>query len=108
MKLWHNTTDAPRVPDKVLEGLLVKLWIGSYPIEPGQHVKVEWSVIHPNGTQDRGHLPALWRYNEFDLANSYWLATIGPFRRGDQVEYRIAGTSGGSTVGPETFSFKVN
>lgn len=107
MKLWHNTDDAPRLPEGVRSGQTVEIWVGTYPIESGQHVKVEWSVTHLDEAEERGHLPALWRYNEFGASNSYWLATIGPFQRGDQVEYKITGTSGGSTISSETYSFKV-
>ncbi len=107
MKLWHNTEDTPRLPEKVHQRQVVELWIGTYPIEPGQQVKVEWNVKHTDGYQERGNLPALWRYNEFALGYSYWLATIGPFQKDDNVEYSIIGISGSCTLPREKFAFPV-
>jgi len=107
MKLWHNTNNDPRLPEKVRSGQTVELWIGTYPIEPGQRVKVEWIVTHYNGTTESGNVPAFWQYNEFAIGNSYWLATIGPFQQGDRVEYLVLGTSGGESLSPQTFTFTV-
>lgn len=108
VKLWHNTNDSPRLPDNVRSGQTVELWIGTYPIEPGQHVKVEWRATQPDGTSRSGNVPAFWQYNDLALGDSYWLATIGPFQQGDRVEYSIIGTSGGSTLAPEAFEFTVD
>jgi len=107
MKLWHNTEDAPRVPEKVSEGKLVALWVVTYPIEPGQHIMVEWKVTHGNETTEDRHTNTKWQHNEFSLGKSYWLATIGPFRQGDRVDYVIRGMSGGGTLYPQMFVFIV-
>lgn len=108
MKLWHYTNDAPRLPDNVRSGQTVELWIGMYPIEPGQHVKVEWRATQRDGTSRSGNVPAFWQYNDFAVGNSYWLAAAGPFQQGDRVEYSIIGTLGGSTLAPEAFEFTVD
>jgi hypothetical protein len=108
VKLWHNTIDALRLPDKIRSGLTVELWIGTYPIEPGQHVKVEWRATQHDGTSKSGNVPAFWQYNDFAVGNGYWLAKVGPFQQGDKVEYSIIGTSGGSAPAPEAFEFTVD
>ena len=70
MKVWHNKNDAPRLPDKIRSGQKVELWIGTYPIEPGQHVKVEWRATQQDSRTQSGTLPAFWKYNDFAAGNT--------------------------------------
>jgi hypothetical protein len=95
MVIWHNTEDAPRTPAEVFQNDKVVLWIGSYPIELGQIVKVEISVSNQNLEVKHYEVEAEWRYNDYGKNNSYWTAIIGPFKTGEKVEYRIKG------IGPD-------
>jgi hypothetical protein len=85
----------------------VEIWVGSYPIEPGQHIFVEVTVVHQDGTRQRDQILALWRYNDFALASSYWQAGLGPFTKGAQVEYIVHGKSGTASVPSLQFNFVV-
>jgi len=93
MELWHDTTDAFRSPNEVMEDVPVGLWIGTWPIEMGQYVSVQWSVMGKDGKRNEEEVQAFWQYNDDAKGNSYWLATIGPFREGDLVEYVVNGIS---------------
>ena len=92
MVIWHNTEDAPRTPADVFQNDKVVLWIGSYPIEPGQAVSVEVKIANNKSEPEMFTLEAEWRYNDYSRNNSYWTAIIGPFKAGEKVEYRIRGT----------------
>ncbi len=107
MVLWHNEEDTQRSPQEVGAGEQLGLWIGTWPIEFGQYVFIEWRVTNGNDTAITGKLNAEWQYNDFGRSNSYWLATLGPFQEGDKVEYTIRGQSVGGVAGPITFSFTV-
>ena len=107
MKLWHNADDAPRVPSEVRSEQTVEIWVGTHPVEPGQHVTIKWNVTHANGTTRNGSVPAMWQYNDFSLGNSYWMARVGPFAVGDKVEYSVMGVSRGGTLSPQMFAFMV-
>ncbi len=107
MMLWHNEEDTTRSPQEVGACEPVGLWIGTYPIEYGQYVFVEWRATHPNGETVNGKLDALWQHNDSSKGNSYWLASLGPFEEGDKVEYTIRGQSRGGPAGPITYTFIV-
>lgn len=107
MRLWHNTEDAPRLPQRVLEGERVEVWVASYPIEPWHHVMVEWSVTHTNGKAECGRVPAFGKCSDPLLRQLYWLATLGPFQQGDKVEYAIVGRSVKEETQPQTFTFNI-
>ncbi len=92
MVIWHNTEDAPRTPGEVFQNDKVVLWIGSYPIEPGQAISVEIGVSEQTTQTKNYSVDAEWRYNDYSRNNSYWAAIIGPFKAGEMVEYRIKGT----------------
>jgi len=93
MVIWHNTEDAPRTPAEVFQNDKVVLWIGSYPIEPGQSIVVEVSVSGKSGDSRNIGIEAEWRYNDYSRNNSYWTAIIGPFKAGESVEYKIVGSN---------------
>lgn len=107
MKLWHNTEDTPRLPEPVLEGERVEVWIASYPIAPWHHVMVDWKVTHCNGRVERGSVPAFCKYNDLSLGEIHWLAILGPFLQGDRVEYSVVGMSAVETFSPQVFAFNV-
>ncbi|MDX2004153.1 MAG: glycoside hydrolase family 57 protein [Meiothermus sp.] len=101
MNLWHLYPDTPRTPRRVSPGERVMLTIGTWPIEVGQAVGVEYRVADlPPQT-----VAARWQRNQGH--NSYWQAELGPFAKGDEVRYRVVGTfPGGEAAGPQT-GFKV-
>lgn len=105
MNLWHRTPDAPREPPRVSAGETVRLRIGTWPIEPGQSVRVSYRVIARDGARAEGEVSAAWQLNEG--ANSYWEAFLGPFSDGDRVTYDVRGGAGGTEVSGPTASFSV-
>ncbi|GEM_PF-992150 len=107
MEIWHDTIDAFRSPSEVREGMPVGLWIGTWPVEMGQYVFVRWKVTHLDGSIEGGEVQAFWQYNDYSRGNSYWLATIGPFRAGDEVEYIVLGTSKDGPENGKRFAFTV-
>ena len=107
MELWHLTPDTPRCPQQVLPGQIVQLVIRTYPVELGQSVVVDVNVVHSDGKQESHTVVAEWRYNDPGNVNSYWVATLGPFRPDDDVTYLIRGRSGGYAVSSDEFAFTV-
>ncbi len=95
MVIWHNTEDAPRTPGEVFQNDKVVLWIGSYPIEPGQIITVEITVSGGTSEDNKYSVEAEWRYNDYSRNNSYWTAIVGPFNAGEKIEYKIKG------IGPD-------
>jgi alpha-amylase/alpha-mannosidase (GH57 family) len=91
MNVWHLTSDAARIPYRVTGGEPVHLEIGTWPIEPRQHVWVEWEIKNSKGSVETGRIEATWRTNWG--TNSYWDAVLGPFQAGDCVRYTIFGRS---------------
>jgi hypothetical protein len=51
--------------------------IGTWPIEPGQDVVVEFVVTGADGPTTEGRARAAWAEN--GGPNSYWTASLGPF-----------------------------
>lgn len=105
MHLWHLTPDATRHPRRISSGEPVSLYIGTWPIAPGQSVQVTYRVEHAEGARDEGHMDATWQRNEG--VNSYWRADIGPFVRGDRVDYVLHGRAPDSQVVGPAASFRV-
>jgi alpha-amylase/alpha-mannosidase (GH57 family) len=105
MQVWHLTPDAGRDPHRVTPGIPVRLRIGTWPVEPGQQVHVEFRVVSWGGVATTGHVPARWVENRG--GNSYWQAGLGPFRDGDRIAYRIAGSVGGAAVATDELTFVV-
>lgn len=108
MVIWHNTPDASRIPEVPLMGERISVWIGSYPIEPGQSVWVEFTVRNHDGKERQDKQSASWHSNDEPRHNSYWVAHIGPFESKDRVEYVVWGSIGDKTVSdPNTYEFEV-
>ena len=105
MQLWHLTPDAPREPGRVTPGVPVNLRIGTWPVEPGQEVGVEFSVTPLGAVTDGGRIRARWVENRGE--NSYWTATLGPLADGDRVSYRVVGSVRGERAISEWMSFTV-
>ncbi len=57
MVIWHSTDDAPRTPAEVFPNDKVVLWIGSYPIEPGQTISVELKVYNQGTIEKEDAVP---------------------------------------------------
>src|SRR5574341_1245142 len=108
MVIWHNTPDALRIPDIVRGGDIVSLWIGTWPIEPGQSVSVEMKVLRVNGDEVLERKDAQWHSNDEPRNNSYWVAHLGFFEPGEKVEYTISGrVNEQEAVDPNTYIFEV-
>lgn len=105
MNLWHLTPDALRQPYRISPGERVTLRLGTWPIEPGQAVWVEYRVARRDGTSDAGHATADWQQNVG--YNSYWQASLGPFADGDSVTYTVRGRNADGEVTCPTSSFTV-
>ena len=105
MILWHLSIDAPRQPHRVSPGDSVILHIGSWPIEEGQSVWIEYSVVHLNGAREADRITAPWQKNSD--TNSYWQASFGPFAEGDAVTYSVRGQSQGRDATAITTGFAV-
>lgn len=105
MHVWHLTPDAPREPSRVTPGFPVHLRVGTWPVEPGQEVTVEFSVTAWAGGTAGGRVQAQWVENLGE--NSYWTATFGPFSDGDRVRYRVVGSVRGETAVSEWASLTV-
>lgn len=95
MVIWHNTEDAPRTPAEVFTNDKVVIWIGSFPIELGQHIDVELRISGSDSEGKKHTVHAEWRYNDYGRNNSYWAAIVGPFGGGQKIEYKIIG------IGPD-------
>lgn len=74
----------------------------TWPVEAGQSV---WLTYTKNG-EPQPDIGAEWKYNSGN--NSYWEAAIGPFEKGDVIEYTVFADKDGQntqSIGP--FSFHV-
>ncbi len=98
MVIWHNTPDAARIPEAPLAGERISVWIGTYPIEPGQSVWVELIVRKADSSEVTNTQPASWHSNDEPRHNSYWVAHIGPFESRDRVQYFVRGKIGDQEV----------
>ena len=105
MVIWHLTPDTPRFPFFVSAGQHVNLQVGTWPVEAGQRIWIDYRVEHADGTEDAGHVEGTWNVNR--EANSYWFLNFGPFADGDRVEYRLRGSSPAGASDGGAFSFLV-
>lgn len=103
MKLWYLTEHPPQ---QVSPGEPVLLALGTWPIETGQSVQVEYVVEHQDKTTEYHTVDAIWQYNA--NGNSYWRAQIGPFGEGDRVNYYAQGHAPGSGAVTDASSFRVD
>lgn len=98
MQLWNNSGAAAdwREPRA---GQPVTIEACTSPVEPGQSVRVVYRV----GDGKPETRSATWVRNRDSV--SYWSAALGPFSKGDQVEYWLEGTSeaGASTAAGSAF-----
>jgi alpha-amylase/alpha-mannosidase (GH57 family) len=104
MTIWHATPDASRPPQRIAPGQVIPLVIGTWPIEPGQAVWVEWETIGRIG-RTHGATPAAWRHNAG--VNSFWSAELGPFADGDRLTYAVRGSCGTERVNGGSFMASV-
>jgi alpha-amylase/alpha-mannosidase (GH57 family) len=105
MNLWHLTPDATRLPGRVSSGERVALQVGTWPVEWGQYVWIEYRVTHRDGATEAGQATATWQHNLG--SNSYWQAGIGPFAEGDRIDYTARGSDASGDVTGPTASFTV-
>lgn len=106
MHVWSLAPDARGKPQRVTPGSRVELVIGTWPIQPGQLVTVEYRVTpYAAERPTDGHVGAWWVENRGE--NSYWRAALGQFADGDVVEYRVVGRRGPETVATPWDRFSV-
>lgn len=88
MITWHQTPDADCHKEYQGGAWWLNLEIGTWPIEPGQSIVIV-AKARPNDGVPSSPIAfeAVWQHNRG--VNSYWWATLGPFRTGDIVEYLI-------------------
>lgn len=97
----YDPEPTERYPRDPTAGDTVYIKGTTWPIEMGQTV---WVTYTKNGVAQQA-VGAEWKYNSDN--NSYWEAAIGPFAKGDLIEYIVhADQNGGDeqTVGPFGFS----
>ena len=107
--IWHDpygiddlyeTQPTERYPKDPQAGEMVYIKSTTWPLEPGQSV---WLTYTKNGARQQD-VGAEWKYN--DGNNSYWEAAIGPFAKGDVIEYTVHGDKDSQDtkdIGPFTF-----
>ena len=105
MKIWHLTLDAPRAPHRVAPGERVRLFIGTWPVEPGQTVWITYEAELPSEPARTGRVQAVWQRNQG--ANSEWVAELGPFPTGTRVSYTVRGGAAGEEVTGPSAAFRV-
>ena len=99
--VWHDpygmddlyeNQPTQRYPKDPAAGEIVYIKGTTWPVEPGQTL---WVTYTKNGIaqQDVG---AQWKYNEGN--NSYWEAAIGPFAKGDVIEYYVHANKDGQNT----------
>ena len=109
--IWHNpygiddlydhepTEIYPLTP---IAGEMIYIKSTTWPVEAGQSV---WLTYTKNG-EPQPDIGAEWKYNSGN--NSYWEAAIGPFEKGEVIEYTVFADKDGQntqSIGP--FSFHV-
>jgi alpha-amylase/alpha-mannosidase (GH57 family) len=105
MKIWHLTPETPRFPFHVSGGENVNIQVGTWPIEAGQSIWIDFRIISPDGTQEMRTAQGTWNFNRD--GNSYWFINFGPFDDGVLVEYRLRGSSPDGLFAGEGFEFRV-
>lgn len=109
--VWHNpygmddlytTDDTERYPKDPIAGEKVYIKGTTWPIEWGQSV---WVGYKKNGEWQKD-VGADWKYNADN--NTYWEVAIGPFNKGDKIEYTVfANKDGQNQKASNTYSFTV-
>jgi len=109
--VWHNpygmddlyeSDDTERYPKDPKAGEKVYIKGTTWPVEWGQSVWVGYKL---NGVWQKD-VGADWKYNSD--SNSYWEAAIGPFNKGDKVEYTVfANKDGQNQKASNTSTFTV-
>jgi len=107
MVIWHDTEDAQRIPAEVFQNDKVVMWIGSYPVEPGQAIVVEVEISNGTNGPSKSRVEAEWKYNDYTRNNSYWAAIVGPFTNGEKINYKIIGKGFDHVEHVQVGSFKV-
>ncbi|HVZ36684.1 MAG TPA: glycoside hydrolase family 57 protein [Polyangiaceae bacterium] len=100
-RVWHLTSDAPRLPRRVSAGESVELHIGTWPIADGQRVWVSFQ----SADAPAGRVEANWQQNA--NGNSHWLARLGPFAEAECIRYAIHLEQGSSEVRCSEHEFRV-
>lgn len=107
--VWHDPygmddlyeiQPAERYPRDPAEGETVYIRGNTWPVEMGQSVRITYEK---NGAA-QPDVQAQWKYNQGN--NSYWEAAVGPFEKGDEIEYYVRAVHNGGnekTVGPFRF-----
>jgi len=88
--VWHteNGGDSPRIPYEVQADTCMDMWIGTWPVELGQSVWIEYRI---NGG-DWKKIPCNWQYNS--NVNSYWRGIIPGLPANALLEYQINAKQG--------------
>lgn len=107
--VWHNPFGiddlyerqaTERYPRDPKAGETVYIKSTTWPVEMGQSVWVEYKK---NGVPQQ-NIGAEWKYN--DGNNSYWEIALGPFAKGDAIEYTVCAGKDGQgpqSIGPFNF-----
>ena len=104
VNLWHLTPDAPRTERGEPAHRALELAIGTWPVESGQSVRVEFRATSAAGEARSGSVAASWRENRG--ANSYWSVELGPIGRGERVDYWLVGSSAAGEVRAGPFAYR--
>ncbi|WP_040949208.1 TIM-barrel domain-containing protein [Gorillibacterium massiliense] len=96
----YNIQPTELSPRDPMAGDTVYVHITTWPIESGQTAWVTWTK---NGVTQPA-VGASWDYNSGN--NTYWVANLGTFAKGDVVTYTVHGNKDGANqkdIGPYTF-----
>src|SRR5207247_10704328 len=91
--LWYGTSDAPAPPALVAAGAPVVITVAVAPIDASNRVSILYRV---NGGEVET-VAARWRRTDMGMAQ-HFVATLGPFRSGDTVDYAPVCESAGRQV----------
>jgi len=105
VNLWHLSPDTPRQPFKVSPNERIDLSIGTWPIESGQSVWVNYQLERQGEPIVTATVAASWQRNQ--AGNSYWRATLGPFAQADHIHYTLRGHSAAGQVTGQSADFNV-
>jgi alpha-amylase/alpha-mannosidase (GH57 family) len=100
MLLWKDDSEGTTAPARA--GHEIPIAFGTHPIEPDQRVVVRYRVA---GTERYFAKDATWVENR--SSNSYWRANIGPFEKGDHVEFTVEAQSPASVAETISGEFEV-
>lgn len=127
IEIWHlpEQYDVGRKPLHSNGNQPIEIWVGTYPVGPGQNVWICYqefdaqgniipdqhsTVLIPDSPPNPLHyVQCNWRYNNSDN-NSYWCGKLGPFSdKAHKVIYNIFARQGNKTItipSPDFFEFK--